>query len=151
MPTSGKLGAKEEEIRRFVQQVPANFKPRYAGRTVMLIDENAISQSEHTGMMFRAAAGTRFVGSPTSGTNGDTTTIRLPGGVTVSFTGHKVSWPDGTQLQRRGLMPDVDVRPTIEGIRSGRDEVLDSAIRYLSEMPAPSSIPARSSPPRPGR
>ena len=39
-------------------------KPRYAGRTVMLIDENAISQSEHSGLFYKTANGTTFVGSP---------------------------------------------------------------------------------------
>jgi hypothetical protein len=30
-----------------------------------------------------------------------------------------------------GLKPDVEVYPTIEGIRAGRDEVLDRAVAYL--------------------
>lgn len=44
---------------------------RYAGRTVMLIDERTVSQAEYTGMMFEAANGTVFIGSATSGANGD--------------------------------------------------------------------------------
>ena len=35
------------------------------------------------------------------------------------------------RLQRMGLQPDVPVRPTIAGVRAGRDEVLDGAVRYL--------------------
>ena len=30
-------------------------------------------------------------------------------------------------------MPDVPVAPTIQGIREGKDEVLDRAVRYLNE------------------
>jgi hypothetical protein len=31
-----------------------------------------------------------------------------------------------------GIQPDVFVEPTIEGIRAGRDEVLEKALEYLN-------------------
>ena len=103
----------------------------YVGLTVMLIDERAISQSEHSGMMYRIANGTRFVGQPTTGANGDITAMLLPGRLYVTFSGHDVRWPDGRQLQRVGLQPDYPVAPTIQGLRSGRDEVLEKAIAVV--------------------
>lgn len=42
---------------------------------------------------------------------------------------------DGRQLQRIGLVPDIPVAPTIQGIREGKDEVLERAMRYLDEEP----------------
>jgi C-terminal processing protease CtpA/Prc len=48
----------------------------------------------------------------------------------VNFSGHDVRWPDGRELQRVGLQPDIHVRPTIAGIRAGKDEVLDRAIEF---------------------
>jgi hypothetical protein len=30
-----------------------------------------------------------------------------------------------------GIVPDIVVRPTIEGIREGRDEVLEAALRHI--------------------
>ncbi|HEX2218643.1 MAG TPA: S41 family peptidase [Gemmatimonadales bacterium] len=104
----------------------------YRGRTVMLIDERAQSQAEYTGMMLRAANGTLFVGTPTSGANGDITDFRLPGNLVVSFSGTGSEFPDGTRLQRRGLIPDVYVAPTPEGLRAGRDEVLERALDLLT-------------------
>jgi C-terminal processing protease CtpA/Prc len=98
----------------------------------MLIDEQAVSQAEHTGLFFEAANGTTFVGSPTMGANGDVTTLTLPGDIVVSFSGHDVRHADGRQLQRLGLVPHVKVRPTIKGIRDGRDEVLERARSFLS-------------------
>jgi C-terminal processing protease CtpA/Prc len=97
----------------------------------MLIDEQTISQAEFTGQFFRAAAGTVFVGSPTIGANGDITNFKLPGGITVTFTGQSEQWPDGKQLQRVGLVPDVLARPTKAGLAAGRDEVLEAALAYL--------------------
>jgi C-terminal processing protease CtpA/Prc len=97
----------------------------------MLIDERAISQSEHSGLMYRTANGTKFIGTPTAGANGDVTYFFAPGGIRISFSGHDVRWPDGAQLQRVGLKPDVRVAPTIKGIRERRDEVLEKALEYL--------------------
>jgi C-terminal processing protease CtpA/Prc len=114
----------------FEQRIPHTEKPRYAGRTVMLIDENAISQSEHSGLFYKTANGTTFIGSPTMGANGDVTFFIAPGNIRVNFSGHDVRWPDGSQLQRVGLQPDIHVSPTVAGIRAGKDEVLDRAIEF---------------------
>ncbi len=108
-------------------------QPRYTQPVVMLIDDRAISQAEHSGLFFEAANGTRFIGSPTAGANGDVTNFTLPGGVIVSFTGHDVRHADGRQLQRVGLIPDVAVAPTRAGIRAGKDEVLERAIQVLEK------------------
>jgi C-terminal processing protease CtpA/Prc len=117
----------------FFQDIPTTSAPLYSGKTVMLVDERTMSQSEHTGLFFEAANGTRFIGSQTSGSNGDVTTLSLPGGIVVHFTGHDVRHADGRQLQRVGLVPDVLVRPTRKGVREGRDEVLERAIADLRD------------------
>ncbi|PTL82670.1 S41 family peptidase [Vitiosangium sp. GDMCC 1.1324] len=117
---------------KFFQELPKADVPfLYRGRTVMLIDERAISQSEHSGLFFEAANGTTFIGSPSAGANGDVTDLVLPGGITLGFTGHDVRHLDGRQLQRVGLRPQVFVRPTILGVQAGKDEVLDKALEFL--------------------
>lgn len=97
----------------------------------MLVDERTISQAEHTGLFFEAANGTTFIGSPTMGANGDVTMFTIPGNIGITFTGHDVRHADGRQLQRVGLQPQVSVTPTIAGIRAGRDEVLEAALKYV--------------------
>jgi C-terminal processing protease CtpA/Prc len=118
---------------RFDQRLPKSDKPVYTGRTVMLIDHRTVSQAEHTGLFFEAANGTKFIGSNSAGTNGDVTNLVLPGGIYVRFSGQDVRHADGRQLQRIGLVPDVPVKPTVRGIREGRDEVLERAIAYLND------------------
>ena len=49
----------------------------------------------------------------------------------VAFQPNVLPDADGRQLQRIGLVPDLEVRPTIEGLQNGRDEVLEAAIEYL--------------------
>jgi C-terminal processing protease CtpA/Prc len=121
-------------VNDFVQTLPTSDDWKYKNPTVMLIDERAISQAEHTGLFLESANGTKFVGSPTNGANGDVTNFSVPGGIFISFTGQAVRHLDGRQLQRVGLQPDIPVTPTIKGIQAGRDEVLEKAIEYLSKQ-----------------
>ena len=122
-----------QEVATFLQRLPRTDKWRYHGRTVLLIDERTISQAEHSGLFFEAANGTKFIGSPTEGANGDVTNLSVPGGIYVRFSGQGVWHSDGRQLQRLGLQPEVEVRPTLAGIRAGKDEVLDKAVQYLQQ------------------
>jgi C-terminal processing protease CtpA/Prc len=130
-PMSASTGTARPSTLDFVSTVPYPAKPTYRGLTVMLMDERTQSQAESTGLHLKAANGTTFIGSATTGANGDLTSLVVPGGIVVRFSGAAVSHPDGRQLQRIGLLPDVEVRPTIEGLRSGRDEVLEAALAFI--------------------
>ncbi|WP_224363421.1 S41 family peptidase [Hyalangium versicolor] len=114
--------------------------PLYQGRTVTLIDERTISQAESVALLLEAVNGTTFVGSPSAGANGDITDFSLPGGINFLFSGAEIRHLDGAQLQCLGVQPHLRVRPTLQGLRAGRDEVLEAALRLL-EAPAPSSAP----------
>ena len=127
----------------FKQPLPKNHgKWIYRKPTYMLIDHQAISQAEHTGLFFEAANGTQFIGTETAGANGDVTNLCLPGDLCLYFTGHDVRHADGRQLQRVGLTPHVRVSPTIAGIRAGKDEVLDRAVEYAREQMQAGARPA---------
>jgi C-terminal processing protease CtpA/Prc len=109
---------------------PSQKKP-YQGVVVMLIDEHAISSAEHVCLIFAAATNVTFIGASTLGTDGDTVTVVLPGNLVVHFTGEEVLKPDGGQFQRVGVQPHVRVDRTVEGVREGRDEILEAAIGWL--------------------
>ena len=38
-----------------------------------------------------------------------------------------------SQTQRVGLTPDIYVEPTIQGIREGRDELIEKAVEVILE------------------
>jgi C-terminal processing protease CtpA/Prc len=106
---------------------------KYTAPVIALINERAQSQSEHTCLVLEAVNGTRFVGSPTVGANGNISIMMMPGGIRIMFGGMDVRHLDGRQLQRVGILPDVDVPRTIEAFRNGRDEVLERAVTMLSQ------------------
>ena len=41
-------------------------------------------------------------------------------------------YPDGTITQRVGIKIDIVVKPTIKGIKNGKDEVLEAAIQLAN-------------------
>lgn len=113
-------------------------KPHYQGKVIVLVDETSMSQAEYTALAFRSAPGAVVVGSTTSGADGNVSPFPLPGGLRTTISGLGVFYPDKKPTQRIGIVPDVAVRPTIAGIRDGRDEVLEAALRQIlgSSVPA---------------
>ena len=79
-------------------------------------------------MAFRSALNTLVAGSTTAGADGNVSPITLPGGLRTLISGIGVFYPDRTPTQQVGIVPDIVVHPTIEGIRQGRDEVLEIAL-----------------------
>jgi C-terminal processing protease CtpA/Prc len=106
-------------------------QPHYKGKIVILVDEVSQSQAEYTTMAFRSAPGAIVIGSTTAGADGNTSPISLPGGFTTMISGIGVFYPDKKPTQRVGILPNIEVEPTIAGIRAGRDEVLEEALRQI--------------------
>lgn len=104
---------------------------RYAGKVMVLVDEISQSQSEYTAMALRVGPRVKVVGSTTAGADGNVSKIPLPGGLRTMISGIGVFYPDKRPTQRIGIIPDIEVMPTINGIRAMRDEVLDAAINEI--------------------
>ncbi|MBL8210987.1 MAG: hypothetical protein JNK87_09765 [Bryobacterales bacterium] len=106
-------------------------KVRYEGKIVVLVDEVTQSSAEYHAMAFRAGPRATVIGSTTAGADGNVSSIPLPGGLRTMISGIGVFYADNRPTQRIGIVPDIEVRPTVEGIRSGRDEVLERALRVI--------------------
>jgi hypothetical protein len=104
----------------------------YKGKVVIIVNEITQSNAEYTTMAFRAAPGTTIIGSTTAGADGNVSEIILPGGIRTMISGIGVYYPDGKETQRVGIVPDIEVKPTIKGIIEGRDELLDKAIELIT-------------------
>jgi C-terminal processing protease CtpA/Prc len=109
--------------------IPSNTT--YTGKVVVLVDEKTLSEGEYQAMMFRAGKHTIIVGSQTAGANGRVSDIFLPGGIKTWFSGVGIYYPNERETQRIGIIPDIEVKPTIDGIREGRDEQLEKAIEII--------------------
>ncbi|WP_372628203.1 S41 family peptidase [Arsukibacterium sp.] len=105
----------------------------YKGKVVILINEQTQSLAEYTTMAFQGAPKATVIGSTTSGADGDVSYFMLPGGHYTALSGVGVFYPDGTPTQRIGIVPDIEVKPTIAGIAAGRDEQLERAIEFIKQ------------------
>jgi C-terminal processing protease CtpA/Prc len=48
------------------------------------------------------------------------------------ISGIGIYYPDGRETQRIGIVPDVEVKPTIDGIKNNKDEVLEKATKWIN-------------------
>ena len=106
-------------------------KDNYKGKVIILLNEQSISQSEWTAMCFQTAGNTTIIGSQTAGEDGNVTNIDYMKAFHSQFSGIGVYYPDKRETQRIGIIPDIEIKPTILGIQQGKDEVLDRAIKFI--------------------
>ena len=84
-------------------------------------------------MAFQTADNVVTVGNQTAGADGDVVKFDYLGGFKTTMSGNGVIYPDGTLSQRNGIKIDVIVKPSLEGLRQGRDEILEKAIEIANE------------------
>jgi len=117
---------------KFVRKLKIPSKGKtYQGKLIVLVNELSQSQAEYTSMALRAGNNTSIIGSTTAGADGNVSAILLPGGLRTMISGTGVYYPNGQETQRIGIVPDIEVKPTIEGIRKGKDELLEKAIELI--------------------
>jgi len=106
--------------------------PKLTGKIVFLTDGRAISYAESVMGYVHDRHLATIVGSTTAGTNGNIATFTVPGGFSIVFTGMRVTGHDGRAVHHLvGVKPDIEVLPTIAGLRAGKDEVLERALTYV--------------------
>lgn len=106
-------------------------KDYYKGKVVLLVDAGTMSKGEFGTMAFQLAPNATVIGRQTAGADGNITYINFPGGFRASMSGLGVYYPDGRETQRIGIVPDIEVKPTIEGILKNKDEILERAILFV--------------------
>jgi len=71
------------------------------------------------------------VGEPSVGCMGEPIFITLPGDFEVMICAKKYVNPDGTQPNKTGILPDIEVKRDYNAYLKGRDNVLERAIEEL--------------------
>ena len=114
---------------------PAGGTP-YSGRVVVLIDARTRGRAEQVALYIAAATKVQIFGTPSAGSPSQTTSVRLPGGILVRFSGEDIRLTNGGAVQREGLQPTENVPQTLAGVRAGKDEVLEQALHALRDEAA---------------
>jgi C-terminal processing protease CtpA/Prc len=98
-------------------------------KVAFITDGRAISYAESFLSFIEGYQLATIVGQPTANIN----PFDLLGNYSISWTGMKVFKHDGSQHHTIGVLPDIYVQKTIEGVKSGKDEFLDKAIEVILE------------------
>lgn len=109
-------------------------KDYYKGKIVILINEITQSSAEFHAMAYRTHPNAVVIGSTTAGADGNVSRFFLPGNITTMITGIGVYYPDGKETQQVGIVPDIEIKPTIEGIKEGRDELMEKALELINNQ-----------------
>lgn len=107
-------------------------KDYYKGKVVVIINEETQSHAEYMTMSIKVAPNVTVIGSPSAGADGNVSYFTFAGGISARFTGLGVYYPDGSETQRVGLIPDIEIKNNIKDIREGRDRVLEKAIEICT-------------------
>ncbi|WP_394842404.1 S41 family peptidase [Pendulispora brunnea] len=106
--------------------------PSYAGPIVLLIGPQAISAAENFSIMLVDAKRlTAIVGRRSAGTNGNITTLFLPGAFSFTFTGMEILHTDRSRFHGIGIVPDIEVTLNAQDFQQGIDPELARAIDVL--------------------
>jgi hypothetical protein len=114
--------------------------PRLTAPVVALVDGQSSSTVETTLAMIRDHRLGVLVGEPTAGTNGLISHFTIPGGHAIRFTAIRLVDTAGATLHGRGIAPDLVVHPTLDGVRAGRDEVLEAGLAVAERVAAAASV-----------
>jgi C-terminal processing protease CtpA/Prc len=90
---------------------------------VVLTNGTAQSSGDYFSFIFKTVYNATVVGSPTAGAMSNFTNYDIPGYIRL--------WLSWNAIERSGIQPNIYIQPTIKGIQSGKDEVLDRALIYL--------------------
>ena len=132
-PTESNPGVFVGNIKYSGRPENSNIEP-YEKPVVVLMSEKTQSKAEYTIMSIRNGENVTVMGKNSVGSDGDVAYLPLPGGMNMMFTSQGIYTPDGGQTQRIGLTPDIEAHPTIEGIKEGRDELMEAAVAYIQEQ-----------------
>lgn len=105
----------------------------YAGQVYFIVDQETQSHAEYTVQYLGQAPGAIVIGTQTAGADGNLSyvmhprpySIINPSPDNISFTSLGWYYEDWYQCQRNGIKINTTVSPTIQGLRAGRDEMLE--------------------------
>ena len=125
----GEMKMREMNIRFAVFPRPHTFR----GKLAILVDESSASTSEILAQGLRDLGRARIFGTRTAGAALPSDIIRLPNGDGFQYAQASYVSEKGRVLEGNGVMPDEEVRQTEADLKSGRDPVLNAAVRWVVE------------------
>ncbi|HTF31591.1 MAG TPA: S41 family peptidase [Flavitalea sp.] len=105
----------------------------FKGKVIILCDGRTQSQGEYSCMVLQTIPRSITIGRQTAGADGVVTDVPMGNGLTISYSGYGVYYPDKTPTQRVGIKIDIHVKRTPIHIRENKDEILERALEFIQK------------------
>lgn len=105
----------------------------YTGPLAILVDGGSASTAEILAGGLQDIGRARVFGSTTAGAALPSLVERLPNGDGFQYAFANYISASGEPLEGRGVIPDERISLTRDGLLSGRDDVIDAALRWIRE------------------
>jgi len=130
-PAERAWGQMERWYEGAVNPLPPRTADPYRKPVVVLTSPRTYSAAEDFAAVFDAMKRGTIVGEPTGGSTGQPLSVPLPGGGSVRICTKHDRYPDGKEFVGVGIQPGVAAAPTVADFRTGRDTVLEAALKLL--------------------
>jgi carboxyl-terminal processing protease len=138
--TLGKMLMRESQVNFQITPQTVNTAGEvvepFSGPLAILVDETTGSASEVFAGGLQSLGRVRVFGATSAGAVLPAMPTRLPNGDTLLHALGDFETSTGVRLEGVGVVPDVPVARTREGLLEGRDEQLEAALEWLDRAPA---------------
>jgi len=101
--------------------------------TIVLVDGGSASASEIVSGALQDHKAAQLVGTKTFGKGSAQKLLDLPFGGQLKVTTEKWYTPNGRNINKEGLVPDIEIKPSAEDITSGNDVQKAKAVELLNK------------------
>jgi carboxyl-terminal processing protease len=102
--------------------------PVFSGKVFLLVGSTVASAAEDFVVPFKTSGRGTLIGQQTYGSTGQPYHMQFETGITISIGTKRAYFPDGARYEGVGIAPDIEIIPTSDDLRAGRDPVLEKAI-----------------------
>ena len=131
MPAFRAWGKKEQWYEGDHDIVMPRKEGTFNGPIVVLTGPDTYSAAEDFVVVLHASGRATVVGEKTGGSTGQPLRIDLPGGGSARICTKWDSYPDGREFVGVGIIPDVEVNPTLANIAAGHDVILEKGLEVV--------------------
>jgi carboxyl-terminal processing protease len=107
----------------------------FHGKVAVLVDELSASTTEVFAAGLQAIGRARVFGQPSAGRALPSTFISLPNGDILQVATGRLADPNGRAIEGEGVAPDVVVPLDRAALATGRDPVIEAALRWIESAP----------------
>ncbi|WP_375563075.1 S41 family peptidase [Bernardetia sp. OM2101] len=107
----------------------------YKGKVILLVNHATQSRAEYISVAIQASPNCITIGEPTAGSIMNIATFTTPDGTTVSFTSLGAFYPNGEEIQRKGIKIDVLVEEHTSSL--AEEEYIQTAIKLITTSSKP--------------